>query len=307
MFMCDKNETQFRMLECAVEEVFARCDTKRNCLESRMLKPSDYGKSISNDEAIHDHRTTDALHVSLQVLAFGKFMATVKSEDEDSVPSQFYHVASKLMQEMSVAFKNEAGRLKCFKDTIKVLGDNFKVNSEADRGYRSDGVVKDNDGNILVNWEFKNELFGNSSCPNRQNITYFIYMKKGKTGRSPMLLVSVVGCHYLQVFGAAWDREKRACVDPLSSPVSLLFVPRDPSYGVTKVAKVREAKCFGNIDAECDRLVLPPTVRRSSSSQQQLRGDHKLQHDFLQYLEERKVKWSPTLTKNTWLLPGCQG
>ena len=63
----------------------------------------------------------------------------------------------------------------------------------------------------------------------------------------------------------------------------------------------REAKCFGNIDAECGRLVLPPTVRRSSSSQQQLRGDHKLQNDILQYLEEKKVGWSPTLTK----IHGC--
>ena len=35
----------------------------------------------TNDEAIHDYRTTAylALHVSLQQLAFGKFMDTVKS------------------------------------------------------------------------------------------------------------------------------------------------------------------------------------------------------------------------------------
>ena len=40
------------------------------------------------------------------------------------------------------------------------------------------------------------------------------------------------------MFGAAWDGDKRVCVDPLSSPVSLLFVPRDPNHGVSKVAKL---------------------------------------------------------------------
>ena len=55
-----------------------------------------------------------------------------------------------------------------------------------------------------------------------------------------MLLVSVVGIHYLQVFGAAWNKAK-VCVDPLSEPVSLFFVQYDPLYGVSEVARVLSA------------------------------------------------------------------
>ena len=50
-----------------------------------------------------------------------------------------------------------------------------------------------------------------------------------------MFLVSVVGCHYPQVFGAAWDGNS-VCVDPLCSPLSLLYVPHDPNNGIKKVA-----------------------------------------------------------------------
>ena len=65
-------------------------------------------------------------------------------------------------------------------------------------------------------------------------------IQEGDTGRSPMLLVSVVGPHYFQVFGAVWNGAK-VCVDPLSDPVSLLFVRRDPRHGVSKVARVLAA------------------------------------------------------------------
>lgn len=31
-----------------------------------------------------------------------------------------------------------------------------------------------------------------------------LYLELQGTGKSPMLLISVIGCHYLQVFGATW-------------------------------------------------------------------------------------------------------
>ena len=64
-----------------------------------------------------------------------------------------------------------------------------------------------------------------------------------------MLLITVVGCHYLQVFGAAWNGAGRISVDPLCSPVSLLFVSRDPVGGVEKTAHV-----FAAIDAALQKL-----------------------------------------------------
>ena len=74
-----------------------------------------------------------------------------------------------------------------------------------------------------------------------QNMGYYIHFQSElDTERAPMLLVSVVGCHYLQVFGATWN-EGCVCIDPLCTPVSLLYVPRDPLDGITKTAHVLAA------------------------------------------------------------------
>ena len=55
-----------------------------------------------------------------------------------------------------------------------------------------------------------------------------------------MLLVSLAAPHYFQVFGAVWNG-KDVCVDPLSDPISLLAVPRDPRHAVEKFARVLAA------------------------------------------------------------------
>ena len=67
----------------------------------------------------------------------------------------------------------------------------------------------------LVNWEFKNEICNISSEPNQQNQAYFVHLKASDRGCSPLLLVTVVGCHHMQVFGAVWNGS-HICVDPLS-------------------------------------------------------------------------------------------
>ena len=59
----------------------------------------------------------------------------------------------------------------------------------------------------------------------------------GQMGCSPMLLVSLAGPHYFQVFGAVWNGDE-VCVDPLSDPISLLSIPRDPRCGGEKLARV---------------------------------------------------------------------
>ena len=81
--------------------------------------------------------------------------------------------------------------------------------------------------------------------------TLHILLHKNQRDRSPMLLVSIVGYHYMQVFGTAWNGSV-ICTDPLSSPVSLLYVPRDPNKGVSKVPNVlaaidRAASKFGEV------------------------------------------------------------
>ena len=87
----------------------------------------------------------------------------------------------------------------------------------------------------IVNFEFKNEFGSSQSCPNK----YFLNFKAGEEdrSRSPMLLVAIIGTHYLQVFGSVWNGSK-VCVDPLTRPLSLLFVPRHPNCGVADIAQV---------------------------------------------------------------------
>ena len=78
----------------------------------------------------------------------------------------------------------------------------FLLHVQEGPGYKTDCTVVVQEMFPIANWEFKNEFFNNSACPVTQNNAYFIHLKNGRKDRSPMLLVSVVGCHYLQVFGA---------------------------------------------------------------------------------------------------------
>ena len=109
----------------------------------------------------------------------------------------------------------------------------------------------------IANWEFKNEFLSNSACPVTQNNAYFIHFKNGQKDRFPMLLVSVVGCHYLQVFGAVWNGQRCVCIDPLCSTISLVFVPCDPNNGVPKLARLLSVinKTMGELTKYYDKPI----------------------------------------------------
>ena len=109
----------------------------------------------------------------------------------------------------------------------------------------------------LANWEFKNEMVDITSEPFYENESYFVHFQRGVPGRNPMLLVNVVGCHYIQVFGASWNGGE-ACIDPLCSPLSLLYVPRDPVGGVAKMARLLSAYC--STVSELQQYLLDPPM-----------------------------------------------
>ncbi len=221
-------QEHFSKIKTVVDELVENLRSKRTCLEAKLISPSDYGKNCFQDQMVKCHRFSSELHVGLQVEAF-----CFKSDEV--IESKYYRVASTLMQEMSHVFDSELGRLTAFREIVKDLGKMFALQ---DLTGRSDGTVTTVQGIHISNWEFKNEFVGVSSCPVTQNHAYFMRIKTGTFDRSPMLLVSVVGCHYLQVFGAVWNGQKCICVDPLGSPVSLLFVPRDPHNGVLTLARL---------------------------------------------------------------------
>lgn len=79
-----------------------------------------------------------------------------------------------------------------------------------------------------------------------------------RVGHQCYFVALLVHIYYMQVFGEVWNGSK-LCVDPLTAPVSLLYVRRDPIHGVRSVAKVlqaidnaiprlKEYYCEGNID-----------------------------------------------------------
>ncbi len=219
----------FSKIEAAVDEILGDLGSKRTCIEANLLSPSDYAKSCSDNKIVNCHRFSSELHVGLQVEAFG-FTSEV-------IESKYCQVASTLMQEMSTeVFLGEGSRVKQFQSIVEELGQMFTMQPLTGSRFRSDGAIVVQ-GTTIANWEFKNEFSG-TTCPVTQNHAYFMCMKRGRVDRSPMLLVSVVGCHYFQVFGAVWNGEKCVCVDPLGSPASLLFVPRDPHNGVLKLARL---------------------------------------------------------------------
>ena len=159
----------------------------------------------------------------------------------DELDSKCYEVVVSLMYEVSGSFDNEQSFKNKFLEQVeKLLPRAIPVKVER---AITDATMKMNiNGNIcyLANWEFKKELRGNTSDPIIQNNAYFVHLQSGQNHRSPMLLLTVIGCYFLEVFGAAWNGSN-VCIDPLCSPVSLLYIPRDPLAQVARTARVLAA------------------------------------------------------------------
>ena len=187
------------------------------------------------------------LHVSLQVEAFGKF---IDLQEGPSRP-EYYSLALNLMMVMSTFFETEGKRQAAFKQTIQTTMFTDLSYEVFKRSPHSipDLCITSSSGCVLVNFEFKNEFTCISSEPTAQNIACYIHSQKSLPGqRAPMLLINCIGCNYLQVFGAAWNKGE-LCVDPLTPPVSLLHVPYDPLCGLETLAHVLAA-----VDATANEL-----------------------------------------------------
>ena len=100
-------------------------------------------------------------------------------------------------------------------------------------------------------------------------------------------------------------------VVPLDAPVRLLQTydcHYDSYYLAASIAASEEAQTQQQRNAlvilmqNAGRPVLPQAAVvnvTSSGSEQQLRGDQRLRNDFLQYLHEKKVGWSPGVVSST--------
>ena len=231
--------TEYRFIFECFTFVSAPPRKKRKEFEETLPTPSELGKlggSIHLQE-VKEHRVGGhGLHVSLQVDAFGKFMDIVEGEEE--IESLYYEVAGHVLQKMSRYHTSKYLRKEAFLEEIeKIFPCTFRFTPVEEAKAKSDCTVLANKLRV-ANFEFKNEFAGITSDPYNQNIGYFVHLQAPYGDKcSPMLLVSLVGCHYFQVFGAVWYREE-VCIDPLCSPASLLLVPRDPLRGIAKFARI---------------------------------------------------------------------
>ena len=166
--------------------------------------------------------------------------------DSHQIDPTVFEVATSLMKTMSGYFADESKRQQAFLSEVRALFPECVCTALTRGRAVSDATLQvavNNHWYNVVNWEFKNEFKHITSEPHAQNLAYFVHLQQDPDlyqDRAPLLLATVVGCHHFQVFGAAWHGSK-VYSDPLCSPVSLLFVPRDPTQGVTETARVLAA------------------------------------------------------------------
>ena len=181
------------------------------------------------------------LHVSLQVEAFATFIDDIK-HDESEVESKYIEIALELMHQQSQVKSEGAIREQWTTEMVKLFP-GYTVGSKkwGDAGNAQTDITVSIGNCPLANTEIRKGFASGGGDANFENIGYYIkFQRNYQQQRAPMFLVSVVGCHYLKVFGAAWNGDS-VCVDLLCSPLSLLYVPHDPNNGIKKVAHLFHA------------------------------------------------------------------
>ena len=224
---------------------YKRVFTETNCPPPSTLGGVKGASSNISKLGIRCHRPLHELHVALQVQEFGMFMDKL---DEGVTPSSI--IIDKTLEVMLSLSKFTDENTKTQELTQILIG--MFSDCEVTVGSRSWGssssaksdISVSFENRILVNFEMKRELASDGAEPNLKNIGYFIHFQRSNQNpRAPMVLVSIVGPHYLQVFGATWFGDL-VCVDPLCSPVSLLFVPQDPNESTLKLARLFHSLAF---------------------------------------------------------------
>ena len=196
-----------------------------------------------------------ALHVSLRVKAFGNFLDEMNRLG--SMEPKFMKLASKLVFACSKVHDTETSLTTAVKPIIEELvkGLNVKIDSmksEEGKSYVTSDITfqvcKNGQWIAIVCWELKRDIARGNSNPDVQNMAYFVRFQKNLQRQSaPMLLISIAGFSHMQVFGGAWNGDD-CCFDPLSLPLSLLFLPSDPLDTLHKVAVMLRAIHKATVD-----------------------------------------------------------
>ena len=178
------------------------------------------------------HRPNHGLHVSLLVETFGKFQDMLKREE--SPEPKYVDAAIRVMVASALVYVPMLAEV--FHGYVTPQSISWGTTAHS----KSDISICNVKGAVLVNFELNKELCGGGSEPVIENLGYDIHFQCNKEGHAPMFLVVMAGPYYMQVFGAAWDYGK-LCMDPLSDPLSLLYVPCETSRSPVNLARVFNA------------------------------------------------------------------
>ena len=220
-------------IQCTLLPSHSEPPAKRCKLYAGIPQPSDASRlSSSQGELMKDHRMgKHGIHVSLMWKGFAKFMTEMKART--AIPDKWYNQARKLMQIMSNKYEAESDRKTELGKGLNFLG-GLECEYALSSGAKCDLALVMN-GHVYFNVEVKSE---GGKDPITQNNLYFLHSHCGDEGLDPMLLLSMVGSHCCQVFGAVFGCDNELLVDPLCDPISLLDVWDDPFDGESKVARL---------------------------------------------------------------------
>ena len=212
---------------------------------SEMSKLSGW-KELKNSSKLKicDHIPVDVTDIShdlpvvLQVKEFGTFVTEFQA---DGIPDEnVLKFAVELMFSMSSVFDTEAERVVVLKKIFSRY--EVSMSTTVTDSYRTDAEILCK-GKVVVLFEFKNTMGIGTGSPNYQNIGNYLHTCKSEdpVGRHPILLVTIAGCDYFQVFGAVWNGRDKLCIDPLTPPMSLVLIPYESRKNIVQVARALSA------------------------------------------------------------------
>lgn len=182
------------------------------------------------------------IHVSLMWEGFAKFIASYKSKN-DVMLSQYLEHARNLREIMSLKYQGRDGEQNLcdrLQHELKFLANLASVQLGQYSTDLSLEIIIGNRRKIAVNFKIKVDLGKGGNDAVLQNILYYVHANRNDEdeGLDPMLLISIVGCHYFQVFGVVFGPDNEVLMDPLCDPISLLHVPHDPLGSETALLQI---------------------------------------------------------------------
>ena len=178
------------------------------------------------------------IHVSLMWQGFAEFISMQKTDETQNCPDFFFLQHATLLREtLSAKHANEWALRNTLERKLSFLGNFTSVTLSG--GAQTDLTLVTDDNKPYVNIELKLNFGSGGKDAILQNTLYYVHaFREAPPHLNPMILITIVGCHFFQVFGAVFGPDDKILVDPLCDAISLLNVPHDPLHLDLKFASL---------------------------------------------------------------------